>query len=99
MIVQQGGHRKGRRLVRRPSFFLSPTPSTSLGPVGIENNFSRHASARDQRWKLYEDGRLFDIANDVLQQHPLRTEQDPPAIVSIRKRLRAVLASQSQGAQ
>ncbi len=27
--------------------------------------------ARDQRWKLYSDGRLFDISNDVLEDNPV----------------------------
>jgi hypothetical protein len=27
--------------------------------------------ARDQRWKLYSDGRLFDISNDVLEMNPV----------------------------
>jgi arylsulfatase A len=27
--------------------------------------------ARDQRWKLYSDGRLYDISNDVLEQNPV----------------------------
>ena len=27
--------------------------------------------ARDQRWKLYSDGRLFDISNDVLEENPV----------------------------
>ncbi|MCA9026773.1 MAG: sulfatase-like hydrolase/transferase [Planctomycetaceae bacterium] len=26
---------------------------------------------RDQRWKLYADGRFFDVEADVLEQHPL----------------------------
>jgi arylsulfatase A len=27
--------------------------------------------ARDQRWKLYSDGRLFDISSDVLEMNPI----------------------------
>ncbi len=27
--------------------------------------------ARDQRWKLYSDGRLFDISKDVLEMNPI----------------------------
>ena len=30
--------------------------------------------ARDQRWKLYSDGRLFDIAADPLEKKPIRTD-------------------------
>jgi hypothetical protein len=43
--------------------------------------------ARDQRWKLYSDGRLYDISNDVLEQHPL--SDDGPA----RQKLQAALDS------
>ena len=27
--------------------------------------------ARDHRWKLYNDGRLYDISKDVLEQSPV----------------------------
>ena len=42
---------------------------------------------RDQRWKLYNDGRLFDISNDVLEQNPILG--DSPA----REKLQAALDS------
>jgi len=29
---------------------------------------------RDQRWKLYDDGRFFDVTQDPLEKSPLRTE-------------------------
>ena len=43
--------------------------------------------ARDQRWKLYSDGRLYDISNDVLEQHPL--SDDGP----VRRKLQVALDS------
>ena len=43
--------------------------------------------ARDQRWKLYSDGRLYDISKDVLEQYPL--SGDSPA----RRKLQAALDS------
>lgn len=43
--------------------------------------------ARDQRWKLYSDGRLYDISKDVLEQHPI--SDGGPA----RKKLQAALDS------
>jgi len=43
--------------------------------------------ARDQRWKLYSDGRLYDISKDVLEQHPIAG--DSPA----RRKLQAALDS------
>ena len=44
--------------------------------------------ARDQRWKLYSDGRLFDISNDVLEMNPVLCGGGPA-----RKKLQAALDS------
>ncbi len=44
--------------------------------------------ARDQRWKLYSDGRLFDISNDVLEKNPVLDGGGPA-----RKKLQAALDS------
>ena len=44
--------------------------------------------ARDQRWKLYNDGRLYDISEDALEQHPLKEGGEEARI-----RLQAVLDS------
>jgi len=48
--------------------------------------------ARTQRYKLYKDGRLYDVANDVLEEHPLEEhplEDDAltPEILEIREML------------
>jgi arylsulfatase A len=43
---------------------------------------------RDQRWKLYSDGRLFDISKDVLEQNPITEGGD-----QARKKLQAALDS------
>jgi len=32
--------------------------------------------ARDQRWKLYGDGRFYDVANDPQEAHPLQTKNE-----------------------
>ncbi len=47
--------------------------------------------ARDKRFKLYDNGRLFDIANDVLEQQPILTDKDTPPTQAARKRLAAGL--------
>ncbi|MCY3820775.1 MAG: sulfatase-like hydrolase/transferase [Gammaproteobacteria bacterium] len=44
--------------------------------------------ARDHRWKLYNDGRLYDISKDVLEQNPV-TQGGSEA----RRKLQAVLDS------
>jgi arylsulfatase A len=43
--------------------------------------------ARDERWKLYGNNRLFDVENDVLEQRPV----NGPESDAIRKKLQAVL--------
>ena len=47
--------------------------------------------ARTQRYKLYKDGALYDIANDVLEQNPLEGQDLTPEIVKIRDRLKGVI--------
>jgi arylsulfatase A-like enzyme len=32
--------------------------------------------ARDQRWKLYGDGRFYDVSQDPLEQHPIDEKND-----------------------
>ena len=39
--------------------------------VGITMDPDPTIFARDQRWKLYNDGRLYDISEDVLEQNPV----------------------------
>jgi len=58
--------------------YYEPVPSADSTPTIF---------ARDQRWKLYNDGRLFDISNDVLEKHPI--SDGGPA----REKLRAALDS------
>ena len=42
--------------------------------------------ARDQRFKLYDDGRLFDVQADELERHPITAGGE-----SARRKLQAVL--------
>lgn len=45
---------------------------------------------REHRWKLYSDGQLFDIENDVLEQQPIQRGDSEKADLA-RARLQAVL--------
>ncbi|MDE2906537.1 MAG: sulfatase-like hydrolase/transferase [Acidobacteriota bacterium] len=47
--------------------------------------------ARDHRYKLYDDGRFHDVANDTLEEHPLDREALEPSVAEARQRLQAVL--------
>lgn len=50
---------------------------------------------RDKRWKLYGDGKLYDIQNDVLEMHPVTNPEYEP----IRKRLQAAMDQMPTGGQ
>lgn len=56
---------------------------------GQRTNFPPTRLAWDHRYKLYMDGRLFDIENDSLEERPIR--QDSPEQHAARKKLQATL--------
>ncbi|MEZ6089270.1 MAG: sulfatase-like hydrolase/transferase [Pirellulaceae bacterium] len=43
---------------------------------------------RTQDWKLYNDGRLFHMAEDPLEQYPLKVDEDDATRSAMRQRLR-----------
>jgi arylsulfatase A-like enzyme len=47
--------------------------------------------ARDQRFKLYDDGKLFDVPNDVLEERPLAEGAGGPEAAAARQKLQPVL--------
>ena len=47
--------------------------------------------ARDHRYKLYDDGRFFDLADDVLEERPLQPDALEANAAEARDRLQAVL--------
>ena len=55
--------------------------------------------ARDKRFKLYDDGRLYDIENDTLEQQPILTDNDTPPTQAARERLAAVLTKMERPLQ
>jgi arylsulfatase A-like enzyme len=59
-------------------------------PGWDKEKFKHERFARDQRFKLYGDGRLFDISEDVLEEHPLEAGQGGEA-EQAREKLQAVL--------
>jgi arylsulfatase A-like enzyme len=54
-------------------------------------NFERARFARDQRWKLYDDGRLFDVPADPLEERPLEAGTEGGEAGAARQRLQRVL--------
>lgn len=68
---------------RRSAYcYYNPRPGKKRFP---ETRF-----AHDGRWKLYRDGRLFDVTRDVLEKEPLPPGQNPETKAA-RKKLQAVL--------
>jgi arylsulfatase A len=53
----------------------------------------RPGLVRDRRWKLYDDGRLFDTQADPFEQSPIPAEKATAEAQSARKHLQAVLDS------
>ncbi|WP_144060018.1 sulfatase-like hydrolase/transferase [Rhodopirellula sallentina] len=64
-------------------------------PGWDKDRFGFRVSARDQRWKLYDDGRLFDIQEDVLEEHPISPHMTSPATDAVRARLASVIEQES----
>jgi len=54
-------------------------------------NFTRSRFARDQRWKLYDDGRLYDVPADRLEEHPVEPGNGGSEALAARQRLQQVL--------
>jgi arylsulfatase A len=73
----------GRGGEPREALFCYSNPRPDERP-GWEARF-----ARDHRYKLYSDGRLFDVETDPLEEAPL----EPAEAEEVRARLAAVLAS------
>ena len=63
-------------------------------PGWDKDQFRRCVSARDRRWKLYENGQLFDLQADLLEKRPIHADADTPETEAIRGRLSNVLKAQ-----
>ncbi len=61
-------------------------------PGWDKDQFRKIRFARDKRFKLYGNGKLYDVANDKLEQHPITA--DTPESRTARQRLAAVLKAQ-----
>jgi arylsulfatase A len=52
---------------------------------------------RDQRWKLYGDGRFFDVHNDSLEEHPISAASTPEAVAAKTKLEKALAQMPAEG--
>ena len=55
--------------------------------------FPERRFARDERWKLYGDGRLFDLNDDPQEREPLDPQTDDEPAAEARRKLRAAIDS------
>ncbi len=60
-------------------------------PGWDKDQFRKIRFARDQRYKLYGDGKLYDVPNDKLEKHPILTADDNDVTRQARLRLGKVL--------
>jgi arylsulfatase A len=62
-------------------------------PGWDKDRFRLERFARTQRFKLYDDGRLFDLSTDVLEEKPIMPGADTKISAAARARLQKVLDS------
>jgi arylsulfatase A-like enzyme len=72
--------------------YLRDRPGAMPHRTWILNEYHQTRVVRDERFKLYSDGRLFDANADPAEQHDLAASRDP-TILSARQRLEQALAS------
>ncbi len=73
---------KGKRATSREWVFCHYDPRWSV--------WKPCRYVRDKRWKLYDDGRLYDLHTDPLERSPLSDNREP-MIVAVRRNLQGVL--------
>ncbi len=69
--------------------YYNPRPGRKAWP--------EYRFARDERWKLYDDGRLFDLNNDAMEERPIEDNGQGVVAAAARVRLRAVIDSFPDG--
>lgn len=60
-------------------------------PGWDKDQFKKVRFVRDKNHKLYGDGRLFNVSNDKLEQHPILAADDTKHTKTVRRRLAVVL--------
>ena len=72
--------------------FLRGRPGAMPHRTWILNEYHQTRVVRDERFKLYSDGRLLDANADPAEQHDLAASRDP-VVLAARQRLEQALAS------
>ncbi|MEW4564289.1 sulfatase-like hydrolase/transferase [Bremerella sp. JC770] len=79
---------KGQASDVRPWVFCHYDPR----PGWDKDQFAHIRFARDKQFKLYDDGKLFDVSADPLEESPLSPATETAAAVEARRTLGTVLA-------
>ena len=59
--------------------------------------FRKARFIRDMRWKLYDDGQLYDLNDDPDEDYPIQPSADKPEQADARGRLEPVFAQMVAG--
>jgi arylsulfatase A-like enzyme len=78
---------RGQRGNRREWIYLHHDPR----PGWDKDRFTLERCARNQRFKLYDDGRLFEVAADALEERPILPDADTTEMAAVRLKLQSVL--------
>jgi arylsulfatase A len=70
----------------RTTAFVNYDPRWSQNVNRYRNRFSRTI-----RYKLYQDGKFYDLSNDVLEKHPIPAERFSPEMTAVKDSLQAIL--------
>ena len=81
------GQLVGKAVPLRPWVFCHYDPR----PGWDKDKFRKLRFVRDQRYKLYGNGKLYDVGNDRLEQHPILADRDTDATRTARQKLAVVL--------
>jgi arylsulfatase A len=81
------------RIIDGKSFADQIRGKTGRPRTWIYNQFEGKGWIRNHRWKLYKDGKLFDISSDPLEQLPVFPEEDDSVTARMRQELQKNLTA------
>jgi arylsulfatase A-like enzyme len=73
------------RIIDGRSFVKQLDGATAKPRMWIYNQFKDAFWIRNQRWKLYSDGRLYDMSSDPFELMPVMASMDGPSAAEVRK--------------
>ncbi|QDU63422.1 Arylsulfatase precursor [Planctomycetes bacterium Pan216] len=92
-FAELAGHPVGDQEVLDGVSFANRLEGNGAGPrkwaYAAKTRGKRPFFVRDQRWKLYDSGRLYDVANDYFERHPIK--KATPESTAARTKLQPVV--------